>query len=95
MTPSENGITEIEDLVWSPEHRVLFGSTDDVEVLNANTAFTVGHLALQWLSEELADVIEADLGLPVGERMLLRLLEDDSDASVRRQLVFLETKSAF
>ena len=89
MTPSENGITEIEDLVWSPEHRVLFGSTDDVEVLNANTAFTVGHhLALQWLSEELADVIEADLGLPVGERRLLRLLEDDSDASVRRQLVF-------
>ena len=33
----------LSQLVWSPEHRVLFGSIDNLGVLTANPAFTVGH----------------------------------------------------
>lgn len=79
----------IDQLLWSPEHRVLFGSTDDVGVLTANPAFTVGHhLALQWLSAELGEVIVSDLQVPPNRRALLTELSDDSNESIQRQIVF-------
>lgn len=84
-----NGEEGIGQLVWSPAHRVLFGSTDDVGVLTANPAFTVGHhLALQWLTEELSQVIVNDLRLPPPARVLLNQMVADTDADVLRQIVF-------
>ena len=87
--------SSIDQLLWSPEHRVLFGSTDDVGVLTANPAFTVGHhLALQWLSAELSEVIVSDLQVAPNRRVLLTELSDDSNESIQRQIVFWETQFA-
>ena len=62
MSRIENEDPILSKLVWSPEHRVLFGSTDNLGVLTANSAFTVGHhLALEWLTKELSGVLDSDL----------------------------------
>ena len=77
----------VDALVWSPEHRVLFGSTDDIGVLSANPAFTVGHhLALEWLVNELATVIAEDVTQQAGERSLLTEW-DGSDVSIGEQIL--------
>ena len=62
MSRIQNEDPVFSKLVWSPEHRVLFGSTDNLGVLTANSAFTVGHhLALEWLTKELSGVLDSDL----------------------------------
>ena len=67
-------------LVWSPEHRVMFGSIDNLGVLTANPSFTVGHhLALEWLTNELSNILEQDLLTQnVEDRVLLTEITQNS-----------------
>jgi hypothetical protein len=82
----------IGELVWSPEHRVLFGSTDDIGVLTANPSFTVGHhLALEWLTSELASVIQDDLSRPIETRALLTEWDGASEAPLGQILRWKRT----
>ena len=73
MSNMENEDTRLSLLVWSPEHRVMFGSIDNLGVLTANPSFTVGHhLVLEWLTKELSGILEQDLLTQnVAERVLL------------------------
>ena len=85
---------EVEDpvlskLVWSPEHRVLFGSTDNLGVLTANSSFTVGHhLALEWLTKELSNVLESDLlTQSTQDRILLTEMAGATASERQRQIL--------
>ena len=82
----------LSQLVWSPEHRVLFGSIDNLGVLTANPAFTVGHhLTLEWLTKELSNVLESDLSTQSFQNRTL-LTEMNSDTPLERQRQILHWK---
>jgi len=87
MDQSESSLRKI---VWSPEHRVLFGSTDDIGVLSANTAFTVGHhMTLEWIVNELSEVIELDLLTQnIEERQLLIKLQESTQQGRLEQVLY-------
>ena len=73
MSNMEDEDSRLSLLVWSPEHRVMFGSIDNFGVLTANPSFTVGHhLVLEWLTKELSNILEQDLLTQnVAERVFL------------------------
>ncbi len=89
MSRLDNEDPVLSKLVWSPEHRVLFGSTDNLGVLTANSAFTVGHhLALEWLTTELSNVLENDLlTQSIQDRVLLTEVMGETDADRQRQIL--------
>ena len=80
---------ELSNIVWSPERRVMFGSTDDVGVLLSNTSFTVGHhVQLEWISSQLTEILRADLTQPQEGRVLLTKVGNaPQDDNVLAQLV--------
>ena len=80
---------QLAEILWSPERRVMFGSTDDVGVLASNDSFTVGHhVQLEWVSSQLTEILSQDLMRPMDRRVLLTKVGNaPPDASVLAQLV--------
>jgi hypothetical protein len=81
--------SELAEILWSPERRVMFGSTDDVGVLSSNASFTVGHhVQLEWVSSQLTEILSQDLTRQQERRVLLtKVGNDPHDESVLAQLV--------
>lgn len=95
--PAEDPGSRIEDglgaLLWSGEHRVLGGGTDDVTVLVRNRTAGLGLQVLAtWAARGHADrAVTDDLARPLGERLLVASDATDED-SVRRALAELSTR---
>ncbi len=89
VDPDSEPGRELGEVVWSPERRVMFGSTDDVGVLSANPAFTVGHhVQLEWISNQLMEILRADINQSIDRRQILTAYDlPGSIESVRQQLI--------
>ena len=88
IDPNSESGRELSGIVWSPERRVMFGSTDDVGVLSVNPAFTVGHhVQLEWISNQLMEIVRADINQSIDRRQVLTIYDSPGSVdSVRRQV---------
>lgn len=70
--PGEGETDGLKALVWSVDHRVLAGGTDDSTVLDRNRRPGVGHqVFMQWLGKQVArPALEADRGRASEDRVL-------------------------
>lgn len=95
--PVEDPGARIEDglgaLLWSGEHRVLGGGTDDVTVLARNRTAGLGLAVLQaWVARgHVDDAVAADRSRPLDERLLV-FTDDDDEEAVRQALATLRTR---
>ena len=87
----ENGNSDQEGLgpiVWNPQHRLLFGASNDVTVLHDNPFFSVSHhVFLEWVADRMAELIVADYQRPVDQRQILTLATNTDMATVVAQII--------
>lgn len=88
----------LEPLMWSIEHRMLGGGTDDWTVLERNGSHTVGsHLLTAWIGRVVVQAVAADLEEPEGSRTIFLMpgvsgKMEPTEAAVRAQLAALHTR---
>ena len=97
LPPTDPGsrITQgLDALVWSGEHRVLGGGTDDRTVLDRDRSPGLGmQVLLAWAARSGADEgVRLDLERPLGERALVTAAADAPEEDVRAALARLYTR---
>ena len=74
----------LEPLMWSIEHRMLGGGTDDWTVLERNGSHTVGnHLLTAWIGRMVVPAVSADLAATEGNRSIF-LVQESARRSLRK-----------
>jgi len=87
----ESAQAGLEPLLWSTEHRLLGGGTDDDTVLQRNPSFSVGNqLLLAWAGRRAASAVVEDLERDLDQREILDVdgadEQDPGEDVVREQL---------